>query len=168
MARFADHLRTSAFRLSLLYGGVFQNFLRDQLGGLVGATTSVNPRVLAGNYAGEQASVAANSSAGGNWLYQYQDHNGADNRPRLQALALSHEPSPWMGDRQTLQLMPEAQASGVPLLDRAARSQSAVDRPTTRARSVAPGDRRVRAVWPRRPTNPDSRRAIHARLEGRW
>ena len=62
------------------------------------------------------------TDASGNWLYQYQDHNGADNRPRLQAFALSHEPSPWMGDRQTLQLMPEAQADGVPLPDRVARS----------------------------------------------
>ena len=51
-----------------------------QLGGLVGATTSVNPRVLAGNYAGEQASVAANSSAGGNWLY-----GGSNNQIVLQA-----------------------------------------------------------------------------------
>ena len=64
------------------------------------------------------------TDASGNWLYQYQDHNGADNRPRLQAFALSHEPSPWMGDRQTLQLMPETQADGVPLLDRVARSLS--------------------------------------------
>ena len=62
------------------------------------------------------------TDAGSNWLYQYQDHNGPDNHPRLQAFQLSHEPSPWMGERQTLQLMPEAQASGVPLLDRAARS----------------------------------------------
>ena len=62
------------------------------------------------------------TDASTDWLYQYQDHNGADNHPRLQAFQLSHEPSPWMGERQTLQLMPEAQASGVPLLDRAARS----------------------------------------------
>jgi len=62
------------------------------------------------------------TDAGSNWLYQYQDHNGPDNHPRLQAFQLSHEPSPWMGERQTLQLMPEAQASGVPLLDRTARS----------------------------------------------
>jgi predicted alpha-1,2-mannosidase len=62
------------------------------------------------------------TDAGGNWLYQYQAHNGPDNRPRLQALALSHEPSPWMGDRQTLQLMPQAQPGGVPRLDRAARA----------------------------------------------
>jgi predicted alpha-1,2-mannosidase len=74
------------------------------------------------------------TDASGNWLYQYQAHNGADNRPRLQAFALSHEPSPWMGDRQTLQLMPEAQSDGVPVLDRAARSLSfSHDHETARA-----------------------------------
>ena len=62
--------------------------------------------------------------AGSNWLYQYQESNGPDNRPRIQAFALSHEPSPWMGDRQTFQVMPEAQADGVPVLDRDARSLS--------------------------------------------
>jgi predicted alpha-1,2-mannosidase len=41
-----------------------------------------------------------------NWLYQYHRHNNADNRPQLQAFALSHEPSPWMGDRHTFQIMP--------------------------------------------------------------
>jgi hypothetical protein len=51
-----------------------------QLGRLVGAATSVNPRVLVGNYGGEQASVAAQSSAGGNWLY-----GGANNQIVLQA-----------------------------------------------------------------------------------
>ena len=74
------------------------------------------------------------TDASGNWLYQYQAHNGGDNRPRLQAFALSHEPSPWMGDRQTLQLMPEAQPDGVPVLDRAARSLSfSHDHETARA-----------------------------------
>jgi len=74
------------------------------------------------------------TDASGNWLYQYQAHNGADNRPRVQAFALSHEPSPWMGDRQTLQLMPEAQPDGVPVLDRAARSLSfSHDHETARA-----------------------------------
>ena len=74
------------------------------------------------------------TDASGNWLYQYQAHNGADNRPRLQAFALSHEPSPWMGDRQTLQLMPEAQPDGVPVLDRTARSLSfGHDQETARA-----------------------------------
>src|SRR6185312_10625066 len=46
------------------------------------------------------------TDAGSDWIYQYQQRNGADNRPRLEAFALSHEPSPWMGDRQTFQLMP--------------------------------------------------------------
>jgi len=62
--------------------------------------------------------------AGSNWLYQYQESNGPDNRPRIQAFALSHEPSPWMGDRQTFQVMPEAQADGTPVLDRDKRALS--------------------------------------------
>ncbi|NIH80364.1 GH92 family glycosyl hydrolase [Amycolatopsis viridis] len=57
------------------------------------------------------------------WLYRYQEGNDARNRPALQALALSHEPSPWMGDRQTFQVMPSA-AAGVPDGDRAARALS--------------------------------------------
>jgi hypothetical protein len=40
------------------------------------------------------------------WLYEYQKANDADNLPQLQAFALSHEPSPWMNDRQTFQVMP--------------------------------------------------------------
>ncbi|MBP6799346.1 MAG: GH92 family glycosyl hydrolase, partial [Luteimonas sp.] len=55
------------------------------------------------------------------WLYRWHEHNGADNRPRLQALAISHQPSPWMGDRQTFQVMPSA-ARGVPEADRARRA----------------------------------------------
>jgi predicted alpha-1,2-mannosidase len=41
-----------------------------------------------------------------NWLYSYHRHNDAENRPALQAFALSHQPSPWMGDRHTFQVMP--------------------------------------------------------------
>ncbi len=41
-----------------------------------------------------------------NWLYSYHRHNDAANRPALQAFALSHQPSPWMGDRHTFQVMP--------------------------------------------------------------
>ncbi|KZB85956.1 GH92 family glycosyl hydrolase [Amycolatopsis regifaucium] len=41
-----------------------------------------------------------------NWLYSYHRHNTAANRPALQAFALSHQPSPWMGDRHTFQVMP--------------------------------------------------------------
>ncbi|WP_222854026.1 GH92 family glycosyl hydrolase [Fodinicola acaciae] len=40
------------------------------------------------------------------WLYEYNRANDAQNLPELQAFSLSHEPSPWMGDRQTFQVMP--------------------------------------------------------------
>ena len=64
------------------------------------------------------------TDAGSDWMYQYQERNGDDNRPRLEALVLSHEPSPWMGDRQTFQLMPAAVASGAPTANRKARALS--------------------------------------------
>ncbi|MGC9381886.1 GH92 family glycosyl hydrolase [Streptomyces sp. MH13] len=48
-----------------------------------------------------------------NWLYDYARGNNEDNLPTLQAFGASHEPSPWMGDRQTFQVMPSA-ASGTP------------------------------------------------------
>ena len=56
-----------------------------------------------------------------NWLYRWNEQNNAQNRPQLQALALSHQPSPWMGDRQTFQVMPSA-TRGVPEADRAKRA----------------------------------------------
>jgi len=56
-----------------------------------------------------------------NWLYEYHRQNNAANRPTLQAFSASHEPSPWMGDRQTFQVMPSA-ASGVPDANRANRA----------------------------------------------
>lgn len=55
------------------------------------------------------------------WLYAWNEHNDASNRPRLQALSLSHEPSPWMGDRQTFQVMPSL-SRGVPEADRERRA----------------------------------------------
>ena len=55
------------------------------------------------------------------WLYEYARGNNADNLPTLQAFSASHEPSPWMGDRQTFQLMPSA-AAGTPDTDRAKRA----------------------------------------------
>jgi hypothetical protein len=55
------------------------------------------------------------------WLYEYQKANNADNLPTLQAFSLSHQPSPWMGDRQTFQVMPTA-ATGTPDADRKARA----------------------------------------------
>jgi predicted alpha-1,2-mannosidase len=55
------------------------------------------------------------------WVYEYQRANNADNLPMLQAFGLSHEPSPWMGDRQTFQVMPST-ASGTPDAGRGARA----------------------------------------------
>ncbi|MET7998705.1 GH92 family glycosyl hydrolase [Amycolatopsis sp. NPDC005232] len=55
------------------------------------------------------------------WLYNYSTQNNADNRPQLQAFSASHEPSPWMGDRQSFQVMPSA-AAGVPDANRDARA----------------------------------------------
>ncbi|MBT2387723.1 GH92 family glycosyl hydrolase [Streptomyces sp. ISL-11] len=55
------------------------------------------------------------------WLYQYAAANNADNLPTLQAFSASHEPSPWMGDRQTFQVMPSV-AGGTPAAGRAARA----------------------------------------------
>ncbi|MEU2283665.1 GH92 family glycosyl hydrolase [Streptomyces sp. NPDC013178] len=55
------------------------------------------------------------------WLYDYARANDAGNLPTIQAFGASHEPSPWMGDRQTFQVMPSA-AAGVPDTGRAARA----------------------------------------------
>ncbi|MFD0162744.1 GH92 family glycosyl hydrolase [Streptomyces decoyicus] len=55
------------------------------------------------------------------WLYEYARKNNADNLPTLQAFSASHEPSPWMGDRQTFQVMPSA-AAGTPDASRTARA----------------------------------------------
>ncbi|SNX64615.1 predicted alpha-1,2-mannosidase [Streptomyces sp. TLI_55] len=54
------------------------------------------------------------------WLYDYARGNNDDNLPTIQAFSASHEPSPWMGDRQTFQVMPSA-APGVPDTGREAR-----------------------------------------------
>jgi predicted alpha-1,2-mannosidase len=51
------------------------------------------------------------------WEYSYAGQNNADNLPTLQALGISHEPSPWMGDRNLFQVMPSA-ATGTPDLNR--------------------------------------------------
>jgi len=56
-----------------------------------------------------------------NWLYRWNEQNDADNRPRLQALSISHQPSPWMGDRQTFQILPSS-ARGIPDADRKRRA----------------------------------------------
>ncbi|UJF34875.1 GH92 family glycosyl hydrolase [Paenibacillus hexagrammi] len=53
----------------------------------------------------------------GSWIYTYNERNTANNLPVIQAFALNHEPSPWMGDRQTFQVMP-SNAVGVPSANR--------------------------------------------------
>lgn len=45
------------------------------------------------------------------WPYEYHRTNNADNRPELQGVGFSHQPSPWMGDRDQLILMPAISAS---------------------------------------------------------
>ncbi|MFI6942418.1 GH92 family glycosyl hydrolase [Streptomyces sp. NPDC050418] len=55
------------------------------------------------------------------WLYDYARGNNADNLPAIQAFSASHEPSPWMGERQTFQVLPSKDA-GTPELDRAKRA----------------------------------------------
>ncbi|HEY3561422.1 MAG TPA: GH92 family glycosyl hydrolase [Kribbella sp.] len=54
------------------------------------------------------------------WPYEYHRANNADNRPELQGLTFSHQPSPWMGDRDQLTIMPVAAAD--PLGDPAERA----------------------------------------------
>ncbi|TPW71557.1 GH92 family glycosyl hydrolase [Schumannella sp. 10F1B-5-1] len=44
------------------------------------------------------------------WLYSYLSDNNAANLPRLQGIGISHEPSPWMGDRNQLAVLPSASA----------------------------------------------------------
>ncbi|MEV0975678.1 GH92 family glycosyl hydrolase [Streptomyces sp. NPDC049915] len=55
------------------------------------------------------------------WLYDYARMNNADNLPTIQAFSASHEPSPWMGDRQTFQVMPSL-TPGTPDTSRAGRA----------------------------------------------
>jgi predicted alpha-1,2-mannosidase len=58
-----------------------------------------------------------------NWPYAYHQDNDDQNRPRLEAFAASHAPSPWMGDRQTFQFMPSI-AEGAPETGRDARAMT--------------------------------------------
>lgn len=55
------------------------------------------------------------------WLYQYAATNNPDNLPTVQAFGASHQPSPWMGDRQTFQVMPSV-APDIPSASRSARA----------------------------------------------
>jgi predicted alpha-1,2-mannosidase len=56
------------------------------------------------------------------WLYEYHRQNNAQNLPTVQALAVSHETSPWMGDRQTFQVMPSASTATPPDGNRSSRA----------------------------------------------
>jgi predicted alpha-1,2-mannosidase len=64
--------------------------------------------------------VPVTSASSTSWLYTYQESNNSSNQPTLQALSLSHEPSPWMGERQTFQVMPSP--TGTPAGSRTARA----------------------------------------------
>ncbi|KAA2259412.1 glycoside hydrolase family 92 protein [Solihabitans fulvus] len=59
------------------------------------------------------------NASSNSWLYEYAKANNADNLPTLQSFTASHEPSPWMNDRQTFQVMP---TGGTPTTDRGARA----------------------------------------------
>src|SRR5699024_12043717 len=63
------------------------------------------------------------TDAGSDWLYAYNENNNDENLPMLQAFSLSHETSPWMGDRQTFQVMP-SDAEGEPDVNRDKRALS--------------------------------------------
>ncbi|MFJ3901374.1 GH92 family glycosyl hydrolase [Streptomyces sp. NPDC090025] len=66
------------------------------------------------------------NAASQSWIYEYARGNdtvNAPNLPTLQALSASHQPSPWMGDRQTFQVMPSA-AAGTPPTGKTARALS--------------------------------------------
>ncbi|MCT2584831.1 GH92 family glycosyl hydrolase [Actinophytocola gossypii] len=54
-------------------------------------------------------------------LYSYHEANNERNLPEIEAFAASHQPSIWLGDRQTFQFMPTV-GEGVPDADRDARA----------------------------------------------
>ena len=46
------------------------------------------------------------------WEYEWQQENNSANLPMLQGIGISHEPSPWMGDRDQLAIMPSTTGAG--------------------------------------------------------
>ena len=50
-------------------------------------------------------------------LYHYQQSNNAQNLPALQGIGISHEPSIWMGDRNQLAVLPQANANPTSTLE---------------------------------------------------
>ena len=65
-----------------------------QLGGLIGDRTIANPKVIVGNYGGEQASVSAGATAGGNWLYGGSNNRSSCRRPSSSRRAMPATTSP--------------------------------------------------------------------------
>ncbi|WP_344296256.1 GH92 family glycosyl hydrolase, partial [Rarobacter incanus] len=57
------------------------------------------------------------------WIHNWQGNNDDDNKSRLQAIMISHETSPWMGDRAQIAVMPDKDG-GRPSGDLNARSMS--------------------------------------------
>ncbi|WP_265521697.1 GH92 family glycosyl hydrolase [Oerskovia flava] len=68
--------------------------------------------------------VPMTNASSQSWLYEYQKGNDAQNRPVLQGLGISHEPSPWMGDRNQLAFLPADGASATPSATLSARGLS--------------------------------------------
>lgn len=50
-------------------------------------------------------------------LYHYQQSNNAQNLPALQGIGISHEPSIWMGDRNQLAVLPQANTNPTSTLE---------------------------------------------------
>ncbi|MBO0609065.1 GH92 family glycosyl hydrolase [Myceligenerans salitolerans] len=57
--------------------------------------------------------VPMTNASSQSWLYEYQTATDEQNRPVLEGIGISHEPSPWMGDRNQLAFQP-AVGSGTP------------------------------------------------------
>ncbi|MGO3797466.1 MAG: glycoside hydrolase domain-containing protein, partial [Pauljensenia sp.] len=70
-------------------------------------------------HGGVFATPVTDASAPG-WVYSYHSDNRDDGRPALQALAISHIPSPWIRDRGVWQFLPHPAAE--PPLGRAERA----------------------------------------------
>ena len=64
--------------------------------------------------------VPMTDAASQRWLYEYHRANDPQNRPVLQGFGISHQPSPWMGDRNQLVVQP-ATGRGTPTADLVAR-----------------------------------------------
>ncbi|HEY3090662.1 MAG TPA: GH92 family glycosyl hydrolase [Jatrophihabitantaceae bacterium] len=55
----------------------------------------------------------ATDALSNSWEYMYQQMNNSANLPVLQGLMISHEPSPWMGDRNQMSVMPVPQGGSL-------------------------------------------------------